>query len=239
MGQKILKGFAIICGALFIGLIIGRFTGALLFFNVPTIVNEPTMKIGDKIFVSNLIEPKPLQFIVFTSPYQDSLLAIYQSDEKPGSKFTHRLCAVSGDVIQMINSVLYLNKKNFDAPLNIKNQFKINSKSLTNIDESDIAFDDINGQFVQTGDSVIITLDKTQINKYQTQVKFTPVFSKDTTSVFEWLDKKTNWTVDNFGPLQIPENCYFVLGDNRHFSQDSRYIGFIKKDDIKGVVINR
>ena len=32
----------------------------------------------------------------------------------------------------------------------------------------------------------------------------------------------------------IPSNTYFVLGDNRNNSYDSRYIGFIKKEDIMG-----
>ncbi len=40
----------------------------------------------------------------------------------------------------------------------------------------------------------------------------------------------------NFGPLVIPENEYFVLGDNRGNSNDSRAFGPIMRDDIKGRV---
>lgn len=37
----------------------------------------------------------------------------------------------------------------------------------------------------------------------------------------------------------IPANCYFVLGDNRKASKDSRTFGFIEKSQIEGVVLFR
>ena len=39
---------------------------------------------------------------------------------------------------------------------------------------------------------------------------------------------------DNFGPLTVPQDSYFVMGDNRGFSLDSRYWGFVKLNKIKG-----
>lgn len=40
-------------------------------------------------------------------------------------------------------------------------------------------------------------------------------------------------------PITVAENCYFVLGDNREESLDSRYsqIGQIHKDEIQGKII--
>ena len=41
-------------------------------------------------------------------------------------------------------------------------------------------------------------------------------------------------TLHNWGPLVVPANQYFMLGDNRSNSLDSRFFGFIPRDSIVG-----
>ena len=45
------------------------------------------------------------------------------------------------------------------------------------------------------------------------------------------------WTVNNLGPIQVPAQHYFMMGDNGIISEDSRYLGYIHEDQIIGKVI--
>ncbi len=42
---------------------------------------------------------------------------------------------------------------------------------------------------------------------------------------------------ENYGPIHIPAGKYFMMGDNRDNSEDSRYWGLLPRDEVKGLAV--
>lgn len=236
-------------GRIFLGVIIfiaavsvaGSITGLLRMYKMPAPTNEPAIKESALIFVSSLGRPAPYKFAVFTSQYHDSLMSSFDENYKQGSKYIYRICGMPGDIVEMKDGVLFVNYKDFDELLDLKNQYKISKENFTFIDEEDYSEED-NYQLIQPSDSIIVTFDNKMYNKYARKIKLSQYLITDTsfaTGCFKWYSDTTKWSIDNFGPLKIPSDNYFVLGDNRHNAMDSRFCGFVKKENITGFVINK
>jgi signal peptidase I len=56
----------------------------------------------------------------------------------------------------------------------------------------------------------------------------------------EWESGRNSdryWVRDNFGPVVVPPDCFFMMGDNRDESFDSRYWGPLPRSNVRGRVM--
>jgi signal peptidase I len=83
------------------------------------------------------------------------------------------------------------------------------------------------------GETVQVREKKVSINGTPLNEPYTHFLEAATTP--SELREVTSFDVrERYGPVTVPANQYFVMGDNRDNSQDSRYWGFLPRDYIKG-----
>ncbi len=67
--------------------------------------------------------------------------------------------------------------------------------------------------------------------KYEDDILY--INGKEYRDIVNWT-KTDDFSIEDFGIDKIPDDCYFVMGDNRKDSIDSRFIGPVKNKDILG-----
>lgn len=94
---------------------------------------------------------------------------------------------------------------------------------------------------VKDKDGKVVDLDDSYLDE---DMKFTsteiverssdyPIFAEIFEKITDWQNLDDN---ERMYSITIPENTYFVMGDNRNNSEDSRYFGVVSYEDIEGSV---
>jgi signal peptidase I len=201
--------------------IIGRFTNMLQYYSIPTSSNEPTLKNGSHLVASNLKTPKRMDFISYRSTVP----------EYENQIWIHRACGLPGDTILIIDGDLFVNGINQDKALNLKKRFIIQRDLVAplNLGEYDVIP-------LANTDSVDANLETITHKDLIKQARRYIEGVEDPEIKKQYGQP---WNLSNFGPYVVPANTYFVLGDNRFFSMDSRYSGPVKKENYLTTVLTK
>jgi len=199
----ILDNIKTIIGALIIAIIIR----SLIFqpFYIPSSSMEPTLLIGDRIFVSKStygfskhsfpFSPNIFsQRIFYENPRQGDLV-VFKTPADNRTDYIKRLIGLPGDEIQFIEGNIFINDKQIVRK-------KINSRNLVRC-----------GKF------------SFKVNTYE---EILPNGIKHI-AVYNELG-----TLQNTKKFKVPENHFFFLGDNRDCSKDSRYLGSVNFINLVG-----
>ncbi|PJA98200.1 MAG: signal peptidase I [Ignavibacteriales bacterium CG_4_9_14_3_um_filter_30_11] len=249
---KIIKRFFQILIILLIVTIIIR-SFFLAAYKIPTGSMKNTLLPGDYIIINKaeykLSTPKYIPFTQIEIPYI-TLLNINKPKQNdvivfkfPGKKYgeindenfnlVKRIVALPGDTLEIINRNLFLNYIKMASPINI---LISNSKMISGGIKEDGIFPNIQnwnsdnyGPIIIPKKGNIIKLDLKNISYWKS------IIENDTDS----SNVSIEGTVININGIssrkyQLKQDYYFVMGDNRGNSLDSRFWGFVPEENIIG-----
>jgi signal peptidase I len=196
-----------------------RLTDLLYIYKVPSNYNLPTMEQGKIVFATRLKPVKYNEFVVFKKPKYDIMI--------------FRCIGMPGDVIEIKGGKVYRNSNLLKENYTI-NDYLITQKQL-NIIQHNITE---RNYLVPLNDTLFkITLTYKELKTFHLNLTLFTSKKGDTSIKTYPIFKNKKFNLDYLGPITIPADNYFLLGDERPYAYDSRFIGFVKKSEIISSVI--
>lgn len=181
-------------------------------FKIPTGSMEGTLLVGDFLLVNKLVYGAEVPFTnvklpALRSPTRGDII-VFQWPVDRTKNFVKRIVGLPGDTLQMLNGILVRN----GIP-------QRESYALHTSPGSDVSDDEFNWQqaFLLGAHHPVGTSPRIPVGFPQLE------------PMPGYHPSRNNW-----GPLIVPEKNYFVLGDNRDNSLDSRYWGFVADSLVRG-----
>lgn len=193
-------------------------------YQIPSSSMRPGLTVGDFVLVNKFIyglrEPFTNKSFIDIHPIKRGDVVVFKDQQVKNRDLIKRVVAIGGDTINYKNKRLSIN--GIDISYQIAESY-IYSDSFPNVGKIDF----ITQTYIEDLFGVkhsIITWDK--------------VPSLDINSVIDFKNKKNcNYVSDDEFTCMIPNDEYFMMGDNRDNSLDSRYWGFVPNDAILGKAI--
>ena len=202
----IIENLKTLFGALIIAIIIRSLI--IQPFYIPSSSMEPTLLIGDRIFVSKYSYGFSKHSFPFSPNFSDNRffskkpeqgdLVVFKTPADNRTDYIKRLIGLPGDEIQFVEGDILINKKKI-----LRKETKIS-------------------QAIKCGNYNLET--KIFIETLPNGVKYMAAYNK-------------NGTLQNTKKFKVPQDHYFLMGDNRDCSKDSRFlddVGYVKNLNLVG-----
>jgi signal peptidase I len=182
-------------------------------FKIPTGSMEGTLLAGDFLLVNKLVYGAEVPFTKMKLPAlrtpQRGDIIVFQWPLDPTKNFVKRIVGMPGDTLEMRNGNLFRNGR-----------FQKEPYVVHTAPGSDVTDEEFNWQlgYLLGANNPVKSPPRTPLGISSLQA-----------STGHYHPTRNNW-----GPIVVPRSNYFVLGDNRDNSLDSRYWGWVADSLVRG-----